>query len=145
LDYSLHSLAGGFSDTNLKIIKDTPLSKGLSQASISLPYLASTQMAASPSASAVNVSSSRSSFQSQTTTSSAVFIVNALEKIAAAREARRNKQLKEAIQHALGTCQYYLFSIQWNFCTYKYLILDVYKNNEPVPDGQNRWVGNCFG
>lgn len=61
-------------------------------------------MAASPSASTVNVSSSRSSLQMQTTTSSAVFIVNALEKIAAAREARRNKQLKEAIQHALGTC-----------------------------------------
>ncbi|KAJ2963214.1 hypothetical protein NQZ79_g1686 [Umbelopsis isabellina] len=74
-------------------------------------------MAASPSASTVNVSSSRSSLQSQTTTSSAVFIVNALEKIAAAREARRNKQLKEAIQHAL----------------------DVYKNNEPAPEGQNRF------
>ncbi|GAB5586409.1 guanine nucleotide exchange protein for ADP-robosylation factor [Umbelopsis nana] len=74
-------------------------------------------MAASPSASTVNVSSSRSSLQSQTTTSSAVFLVNALEKIAAAREIRRNKQLKEAVQSAL----------------------DVYKSNEPVPEGQNRF------
>ncbi|KAI8581481.1 hypothetical protein K450DRAFT_231499 [Umbelopsis ramanniana AG] len=74
-------------------------------------------MAASPSASAVNLSSSRSSMQSQTTTSSAVFLVNALDKIAAAREIRRNKQLKESVQNALA----------------------IYKDNEPAPDGQNRF------
>jgi hypothetical protein len=38
--------------------------------------------------------------------SSAVFLVNALEKIAAAREIRRNKHLKEAVQNALGNSIY---------------------------------------
>jgi brefeldin A-inhibited guanine nucleotide-exchange protein len=44
--------------------------------------------------------------QSQTPTSSAVFLVNALDKIAAAREIRRNKQLKESVQNALGSYFY---------------------------------------
>lgn len=34
--------------------------------------------------------------------SSAVFVINALEKVAAAREARRNKPLKEAVDIALS-------------------------------------------
>ncbi|KAI8994988.1 hypothetical protein BDB01DRAFT_872611 [Pilobolus umbonatus] len=51
-----------------------------------------------------------------TIASSAVFVINALEKIAAAREIRRNKQLKEAVDTALTQL----------------------KNNEPVAEGQTR-------
>lgn len=70
---------------------------------------------ASPAASSQNLSSPRMSQQSSVA-SSAVFVINALEKVAAAREARRNKPLKEAVDTALK----------------------MLKNNEPVPEGQTR-------
>ncbi|GAA5807553.1 hypothetical protein MFLAVUS_000918 [Mucor flavus] len=53
---------------------------------------------------------------SPTQQSSAVFIINALEKVASAREAKRNKPLKEAVDIALK----------------------MLKDNEPVPEGQTR-------
>lgn len=56
---------------------------------------------ASPTASSQNLSSPRLSQQSSVA-SSAVFVINALEKVAAAREARRNKPLKEAVDIALS-------------------------------------------
>ncbi|KAI7898637.1 uncharacterized protein BX663DRAFT_442726 [Cokeromyces recurvatus] len=65
-----------------------------------------------------NLSSPRSSIQttSSSVASSNVFVINALEKIASAKESRRNKPLKEAVDTALK----------------------MLKDNEPVPEGQTR-------
>lgn len=59
---------------------------------------------ASPAASSQNLSSPRTSIQTSRSSvaSSNVFVINALEKILAAREARRNKALKEANEAALS-------------------------------------------
>ncbi|KAI8971778.1 hypothetical protein BDF20DRAFT_948087 [Mycotypha africana] len=73
----------------------------------------------SAAASSQNLESPRSSqhiSDSSSITSSNVFVINALEKIAAAREARRNKALKEAVNIALKTL----------------------RDNEPLPEGQTR-------
>ncbi|KAI9469661.1 MAG: hypothetical protein EXX96DRAFT_654121 [Benjaminiella poitrasii] len=73
---------------------------------------------ASPAASSQNLSSPRTSQQTTASSvaSSNVFVINALEKIASAREARRNKPLKEAVDAALK----------------------MLKENEPIPEGQTR-------
>jgi brefeldin A-inhibited guanine nucleotide-exchange protein len=55
-------------------------------------------MASSP----VTTNSSSPRMSQQSVASSAVFVINALEKIAVAREARRNKALKEAVDTALS-------------------------------------------
>ncbi|RCI05462.1 guanine nucleotide exchange protein for ADP-robosylation factor [Rhizopus stolonifer] len=54
--------------------------------------------------------------QQSSVASSNVFVINALEKISSAREARRNKSLKEAVDAAKN----------------------MLKNNEPAPEGQTR-------
>lgn len=56
-------------------------------------------MASSP---ATTHSSLSPRMSQQSVASSAVFVINALEKITAAREARRNKALKEAVDTALS-------------------------------------------
>lgn len=56
---------------------------------------------ASPATSSQNLSSPRSSQQSSVASSN-VFVINALEKVAASREARRNKALKESVDVALS-------------------------------------------
>ncbi|KAI8145649.1 hypothetical protein BJV82DRAFT_534870 [Fennellomyces sp. T-0311] len=76
-------------------------------------------MATSPTASSHNLSSpasTRTSMTSSQATSSAVFVVNALEKIANTKEGRKNKTLKEAVQNAQN----------------------MLKNSEDPPEGQTR-------
>ncbi|KAI8641128.1 hypothetical protein BD408DRAFT_368798 [Parasitella parasitica] len=64
------------------------------------------------------ISSPRMSQQTSTSSvaSSNVFVINALEKVAASRETKRNKALKESVDVALK----------------------MLKNNEPAPEGQTR-------
>ena len=60
-------------------------------------------MASSPTASSHNLSSptsTRTSMTSSQATSSAVFVLNALDKIANTKEGRKNKNLKEVVQNA---------------------------------------------
>lgn len=94
-------------------------------------------MATSPNNSSQNLSSPTSTRTSTQTishaTSSAVFVVNALEKIANTKEGRKNKSLKEVVQSTQSK-----YVIIGDKVFIHFLFLAMLKTGGDPPEGQTR-------